>query len=110
MELLAASGRIPAAVQVLVYAVVLVFAIVGHLVKATEAAEAAPPRIQRDVTGVRLHDMTLNDRACCPVCRMTVEPVARVVCTACRTPHHKECWRYNTGCATFACGERNYTL
>jgi len=104
MEFLAASGRTPAALQLAVYAIVLVFAVIGHLTQGKRTT------IARDVTGVRLHDLKVSEVSRCPVCGMTVEPVARAVCTACATPHHKECWRYNTGCATFACGERNYTL
>jgi hypothetical protein len=44
----------------------------------------------------------------CPVCgsELDRDPVR---CRTCRTPHHRDCWRYNRGCATFACGERKFT-
>jgi hypothetical protein len=29
-----------------------------------------------------------------------------VVCQRCNTPHHKECWQYSGGCATYGCGGR----
>jgi RING finger family protein len=29
-----------------------------------------------------------------------------VVCRRCNTPHHRECWQYGGGCATYACGGR----
>lgn len=30
-----------------------------------------------------------------------------VVCRRCNTPHHRECWQYGGGCATYACGGRD---
>ncbi|MHC4778386.1 MAG: RING finger protein [Planctomycetota bacterium] len=44
----------------------------------------------------------------CPTCGSDLETDV-VWCKRCRTPHHKECWRYNRGCATFACGEDRFT-
>jgi hypothetical protein len=29
-----------------------------------------------------------------------------VVCRRCNTPHHRECWQYGGGCATYGCGSR----
>lgn len=29
-----------------------------------------------------------------------------VVCRRCNTPHHRECWQYGGGCATYGCGGR----
>jgi hypothetical protein len=29
-----------------------------------------------------------------------------VVCQRCNTPHHRDCWRYAGGCATYGCGGR----
>jgi hypothetical protein len=29
-----------------------------------------------------------------------------VVCRRCNTPHHRDCWQYGGGCATYACGGR----
>lgn len=29
-----------------------------------------------------------------------------VVCRRCNTPHHRDCWQYSGGCATYGCGGR----
>jgi Prokaryotic RING finger family 1 len=29
-----------------------------------------------------------------------------VICRRCNTPHHRECWQYGGGCATYGCGGR----
>jgi hypothetical protein len=29
-----------------------------------------------------------------------------VVCGRCNTPHHRDCWQYGGGCATYGCGGR----
>jgi len=46
--------------------------------------------------------------ACCHVCgeRLAAAPV--VICRKCRNPHHRECWRYNRGCAVYGCGSRTF--
>ena len=31
-----------------------------------------------------------------------------MVCRACKTRHHEECWRYYGACSTFGCGERAF--
>ncbi len=31
-----------------------------------------------------------------------------VSCRSCRTPHHRECWQYFGGCATYACGGKQH--
>jgi hypothetical protein len=31
---------------------------------------------------------------------------AVLVCSTCRTPHHRSCWRESRTCATYACGGR----
>jgi Prokaryotic RING finger family 1 len=47
----------------------------------------------------------LLETARCGVCgdHLTDEIV---VCRRCNTPHHRDCWQYNTGCATYGCGGR----
>jgi hypothetical protein len=42
------------------------------------------------------------------VCRVCGEEFAGkvVVCRTCRTPHHRDCWQYFGGCATYGCGGR----
>lgn len=42
----------------------------------------------------------------CGVCGTAVAPVRQLVCHACKTPHHRECWAYNEGCSMFGCGEK----
>jgi len=41
-----------------------------------------------------------------PRCIVCGEPMTTdlVTCRSCRTPHHKDCWHYFGGCATYACG------
>ena len=31
-----------------------------------------------------------------------------VSCRSCRTPHHRDCWQYFGGCATYACGGKQF--
>jgi len=31
-----------------------------------------------------------------------------VTCRSCKTPHHKDCWQYFGGCATYACGGKQF--
>jgi hypothetical protein len=33
-----------------------------------------------------------------------------VVCSRCNTPHHRDCWQYSGGCATYGCGSRDCVL
>ena len=33
-----------------------------------------------------------------------------VVCSRCNTPHHRDCWQYSGGCATYGCGSRDCIL
>lgn len=44
-------------------------------------------------------------------CHICGEPLAGdlVYCGSCRTPHHHECWQYFGGCATYACGHKQFT-
>ena len=46
------------------------------------------------------------DEMKCQVCSFPIPADARVRCRRCRTPHHPDCWEFNGGCATFACGEK----
>ena len=41
------------------------------------------------------------------VCTVCGDPLSKwpvVVCNSCSTPHHRDCWGFNKGCATFSCG------
>ncbi len=52
-------------------------------------------------------DPGVEEAGACPVCGAPLD--GKVVwCRRCHTPHHKECWRFNRGCASFACGEKRY--
>ncbi len=42
----------------------------------------------------------------CPYCRTPMEDgSALILCPACSTPHHRECWDENGGCTVFGCAE-----
>ncbi|MHC5039427.1 MAG: RING finger protein [Planctomycetota bacterium] len=43
----------------------------------------------------------------CPVCGSMLERNV-VWCRACNMPHHRDCWKFNHGCATFACGAKGF--
>jgi len=43
----------------------------------------------------------------CPICGDPVE-VNVVQCASCDTPHHRECWQYNTKCAMYGCGQTDF--
>lgn len=45
-----------------------------------------------------------KDMAECPVCQTRVrQGEMYVICPGCGTPHHEDCWEYNTGCAVYGC-------
>lgn len=40
----------------------------------------------------------------CPYCKTELKQTDDIVlCSACRMPHHKDCWIANNGCTTFGC-------
>jgi hypothetical protein len=40
----------------------------------------------------------------CPYCQTPIaEDEEEVHCPACRTPHHRQCWQENGGCAVYGC-------
>jgi hypothetical protein len=43
----------------------------------------------------------------CPVCGSDLESDV-VWCKRCGVPHHRDCWKFNRGCAAFACGGRRF--
>ena len=49
------------------------------------------------------------DHANCRICgeEMSAEIV---VCRRCQTPHHRDCWEYAGGCATYGCRETIYLV
>lgn len=57
---------------------------------------------------IRLIEPGIEESAgACPVCG---DELAKSVvwCRTCGTPHHKDCWKFNQGCAKFACGGKKY--
>lgn len=54
-------------------------------------------------------EATLLVDVVCPICGDPIESDL-VYCSSCKTPHHRECWEYNTRCATFACGKSTYLV
>jgi len=61
------------------------------------------------VVGVQVGSMENAGPGECPVCGVEAAE-GRVLCRACKTPHHGDCWEYNGGCAVFACGERRHAV
>ena len=48
--------------------------------------------------------MNRYDGKICPYCKTKLYETDEIVlCSACRMPHHKECWIANGGCTTFGC-------
>jgi hypothetical protein len=47
----------------------------------------------------------LIETARCGVCGESLNSEI-VICRRCNTPHHRECWQYGGGCATYGCGSR----
>ena len=54
---------------------------------------------------------TTNEEKICPYCRSSMQPGAQViVCNACGSALHTECWQQNDGCTTFGCLGRPTTV
>ena len=51
-----------------------------------------------------------SDGESAPHCIVCGEPLATdlITCRSCRTPHHRDCWQYFGGCATYACGGKQF--
>jgi len=43
----------------------------------------------------------------CKVCGEPIEHGPVVVCSACNTPHHRECWEYAGACSIYGCGSKS---
>jgi hypothetical protein len=50
-----------------------------------------------------------SDDAGPPLCKVCGETITakHVVCTTCRTPHHRDCWVFVGGCSIFGCNSKN---
>ncbi|MDP6444546.1 MAG: RING finger protein [Pirellulaceae bacterium] len=58
--------------------------------------------------GIDLADSIVSsDPGHCRICGETLNDNI-VYCRRCRTPHHKDCWKFNGSCSMFACGERRF--
>lgn len=49
------------------------------------------------------------DHANCRICGEEMQAEI-VVCRRCQTPHHRDCWEYAGGCATYGCRETIYLI
>jgi hypothetical protein len=49
------------------------------------------------------------DHASCRICGEEMNSEI-VICRRCQTPHHRDCWDYNGGCATYGCRETLYLV
>ncbi|MEQ8789052.1 MAG: RING finger protein [Pirellulaceae bacterium] len=76
-----------------------------------ELYEQASAVIAEGITFVEAGDMQLADGpAEDPICQVCGEPIVdrMVVCRACRTPHHQDCWKYYGACSTYGCGQKTF--
>jgi len=46
----------------------------------------------------------------CPVCGEAFSRSTVVLCRECSAPHHRKCWKFNKGCATYGCRCRTFVL
>ncbi|HXX94465.1 MAG TPA: RING finger protein [Planctomycetota bacterium] len=57
---------------------------------------------------IELVEVPNLEGAHCSICRSELrEEIVR--CLACQTPHHADCWRFNSRCSTYGCGETRFT-
>lgn len=66
----------------------------------------SPDRISAFAGAVEIVEVAPHaaDPAICLVCAQRIEESRMMACTACDTPHHRDCWEYNARCALFGCG------
>ncbi|MBI2933806.1 MAG: hypothetical protein HYY16_19355 [Planctomycetes bacterium] len=60
--------------------------------------------------GIEIIDAPVDGRQDphCQVCGTGIPPENCVYCRRCKTPHHPDCWSFNDGCSTYACGEKRF--
>lgn len=52
----------------------------------------------------------LSEKKTCPYCQSLIKSENDTIyCNFCGTPHHKECWKENSGCTTYGCRNSNIT-
>jgi hypothetical protein len=67
-----------------------------------ELAEAVAQALAAS-EGAEILAVTEPGGARCEVCGTAIL-ASPARCASCGTPHHADCWRYNRGCSTYACG------
>ncbi len=69
-----------------------------------DAATESPPAVSS--AGIEFLDSPKTESDTAPHCIVCGEALTRdlVSCRSCKTPHHRDCWQYFGGCATYACG------
>lgn len=85
------------------------------LARFVERSHAVHERVQafwQRSTGIEILEEPAPSReAALPVCRVCGTQIPeenRVDCRRCKTPHHGDCWSFNDGCSTYACGEKRF--
>ena len=58
------------------------------------------------VTELHLEDDEDNGPPVCKVCGEMIQGGPVILCTSCRTPHHRECWEYVGSCSIYGCGSK----
>lgn len=59
--------------------------------------------VSADATDLTLQGVELEEAPACAVCGERVSGQVHR-CPRCATPHHRDCWDYQGGCAAFGCG------
>jgi len=76
-------------------------ATLGWLIE-TSVAVLNKARGLAEPSGVTLDPILAQAGSACPVCGHAVDDES-LPCPTCRTPHHRDCWKYFGGCAIFGC-------
>jgi hypothetical protein len=58
---------------------------------------------------VHSDEAQIIDHASCRICGEEMQSEI-VICRRCQTPHHRDCWEYAGGCATYGCRETIYLV
>ncbi len=59
----------------------------------------------RELRGAAVPGRLVTGAGSCPVCKEPASPERS--CGSCRTPHHRECWRYAGRCSVYGCAGRD---
>jgi hypothetical protein len=83
----------------------LAWAVQEALVLHDRLLEGVSRRVAQGIDIVDKADGRDEDRGP-PVCKVCGEPIANgavIVCAACNTPHHRDCWEYVGACSIYGC-------